>query len=559
VAGMTASDGRGGTASDGRSRAGAIGGDADSIRATLAAVEQPFFLVRRSADGTLAVTADPALGRGAGQVLATAPPCPPEALGDPRFLRAHGARYAYMSGAMANGIASAALVTAMARAGFLASFGAAGLLPDKIEAALGSIRRDAPGSPFACNVIHSPSEPALELGIVEACLRHQVRCVEASAFVRLTAPIVRYRAAGLRWQDGRAVPLNKVIAKVSRTEVAQEFLRPAPEALLRELVDRGEVTAEQAELARRVPMADDVTAEADSGGHTDRRPLAVLVPELIRLRDQVHRELGYPEPVRVGAAGGIGTPDAVFAAFALGASYVVTGSINQASVEADQSAAAKELLAAAAMTDVAMAPAADMFEIGADVQVLQRGTMFATRARQLREVYRRCDGIDAIDQPERAALESRVFRRPLEEVWSECVRYFTARDPSQIERAADNPKRKMALIFRWYLGLSSGWSISGNADRVSDYQIWCGPAMGAFNGWAADSYLASVQHRRVADMAAHLMRGAAVAGRATHLRTAGVALPADTFSYRLVPAGAGSAGATMPGSPAAATSSAAPA
>ena len=45
-------------------------------------------------------------------------------------------------------------------------------------------------------------------------------------------------------------------------------------------------------------------------------------------------------------------------------------------------------------------------------------------------------------------------------------------------------------------GLSSGWSIAGNPDRVPDYQIWCGPAMGAFNQWAAGSYLAPVPNRR---------------------------------------------------------------
>jgi trans-AT polyketide synthase, acyltransferase and oxidoreductase domains len=507
-------------------------GDADAVRVALTATEHPFFLVR--ANGVLAVTGDRALAR-TGQVLAAAPPCQPESLGDEQFRRAHGVRYAYMAGAMANGIASAAMVTALARAGFLASFGAAGLAAPKVDAALAAIGQAAPGARFCCNLIHSPSEPAMERATVEACLRHQVRCVEASAFLRLTLPLVHYRVAGLTRRDGRAVALNKVIAKVSRAEIAAAFLRPAPVPLLRELVSSGAVTAEQAELARLVPVADDITAEADSGGHTDRRPLSVLVPEIIRLRDQIQREFGYPEPVRVGAAGGIGTPDAAFAAFALGAAYVVTGSVNQASVEADQSEAAKQLLAAAGVNDCEMAPAADMFELGADVQVLRRGTMFASRARQLREIYRRCDGIDEIPAAERAALEERTFGRPLREIWSECVRYFTERDPDQISRAEGSPKRKMALIFRWYLGLSSAWSISGFAERLTDYQIWCGPAMGAFNSWAADSYLAPVQNRRAADIAAHLMRGAAVTARTTHLRTVGVRLPIGSCGYLPTP------------------------
>lgn len=507
-------------------------GDTGTVRSALLRLEQPFLLVRT--ESGLAATNDPAMARTA-QVLAAVPPSRPELLGDDAFRREHGVRQAYMAGAMANGIASARMVIALARAGVLGSFGAAGVLPAKIDEALAEIKRQAPGMPFACNVIHSPSELALERATVELCLRHEVRCVEASAFLSLTPQIVHYRLAGLELRDGRVVARNRVIAKVSRLEVAEAFLRPAPEPMVRDLVTAGVITAEQAELAQRVPMADDITAEADSGGHTDRRPLTVLVPELIALRDKIQRELGYARPVRIGAAGGIGTPDAAFAAFALGAAYVVTGSINQASVEAAQSDSTKQLLVTAASTDCAMAPSADMFEMGVDVQVLKRGTMFATKARQLYETYRANDGIDAIPVEERNALEQRIFKRSLDDVWSGCVDYFTQRDPEQIARAECDAKRKMALIFRWYLGLSSAWSISGAPDRLADYQVWCGPAMGAFNSWVAGSYLAPAPNRQVADLAAQIMRGAAVSARVAQLRLAGARLPADACAYLPTP------------------------
>jgi len=60
--------------------------------------------------------------------------------------------------------------------------------------------------------------------------------------------------------------------------------------MLRHLVEDGKITAEQAQLARLVPMADDVTVEADSGGHTDNRPLVSLVPSIIRLRDELQEK-----------------------------------------------------------------------------------------------------------------------------------------------------------------------------------------------------------------------------------------------------------------------------
>ena len=62
--------------------------------------------------------------------------CRPENLGDPAFRRDHGVRYAYVTGAMANGIASVELVEAVARAGMLGFFGAAGLPLERVEAAI---------------------------------------------------------------------------------------------------------------------------------------------------------------------------------------------------------------------------------------------------------------------------------------------------------------------------------------------------------------------------------------------------------------------------------------
>ena len=47
----------------------------------------------------------------------------------------------------------------------------------------------------------------------------------------------------------------------------------------------------------------------------DNRPLVALLPATLALRDEIQREQRYPVAIRVGAAGGIGTPQAVLAAF----------------------------------------------------------------------------------------------------------------------------------------------------------------------------------------------------------------------------------------------------
>ena len=107
-------------------------------------------------------------------------PMTPRMLGDPDFLSVHGVRLPYMSGAMANGIACEKLVIAMGESGLLGSFGAAGLLPDRIEQAIGEIQLALPEGPYAFNLIHSPAEDAIEQATAELFIQKEVRTVEAS-------------------------------------------------------------------------------------------------------------------------------------------------------------------------------------------------------------------------------------------------------------------------------------------------------------------------------------------------------------------------------------------
>jgi PfaD family protein len=325
---------------------------------------------------------------------------------------------------------------------------------------------------------------------------------------------------------------NHLFAKLSHPDVARRFMSPAPAEILDALVAKGLLTAEEARLAARVPVAEDITIEADSGGHTDNRPLGALFPAVAAARDALQREHRYPRPIRLGAAGGLGTPEAVAAAFALGAAYVLVGSVNQASVEADLSPAGKKMLAEATLGDVIMAPAADMFEQGVRVQVLKRGTLFAARAARLYDVYRRSNDLDAIPAADRAALEREIFRAPLAQVWDETRAFWSRRDPAENERAERDPRHKMALVFRSYLGRASRWAIDGDPDRRLDYQIWCGPAMGAFNAWTAGSFLADPAQRTVAQIALNLLEGAAHLARAQQLRSMGVPVPAACFAFR---------------------------
>lgn len=126
----------------------------------------------------------------------------------------------------------------------------------------------------------------------------------------------------------------------------------------------------------------------------------------------------YQQRIRIGAAGGIGTPQSA-AAFTLGAEYIVTGSINQCTVEADTSDLVKDMLNEVNVQDMEYAPAGDSFESGTKVQVLKKGTLFPMRGNKLFALYSSHNSLSEIDDQTRKKLESSLFDKTFEEVYSE--------------------------------------------------------------------------------------------------------------------------------------------
>jgi trans-AT polyketide synthase, acyltransferase and oxidoreductase domains len=462
------------------------------------------------------------------RVVGLVPACVPEQLGDPGFMTTHRLRYPLLMGSMANGISAVEAVVALGQAGMVGFYGAAGQPLEVIESAIDDLQTRLGDRPFGCNLIHSPNEPDLEAAVADLYLRRSLHLVEASAYLNLTLPVVRYRVHGIhRDAAGRIIIPNRLIAKVSRVEVATRFLSPPPEKMLAELVGMKVISAEQAALAAQVPMVDDLTAEADSGGHTDNRPAVTLVPTMIALRDRLQAQFRFAAPPRIGVGGGIATPASTAAGFAMGAAYVVIGSVAQACRESGTSPAVRQMLAEAQQADIAMAPAADMFEMGVNVQVLKRGTMFAMRAAKLYEVYRTHEGIEAIPAPLRLQLEKTIFMASLDDVWRQTSDFFTRRDPPQIEHANRDPKHRLALVCRWYLGQASRWAIRGDPARRMDYQVWCGPAMGAFNEWVKGTFLEAADRRHLVTIALNLLVGACIQTRINALRQQGCQIPAS--------------------------------
>jgi trans-AT polyketide synthase, acyltransferase and oxidoreductase domains len=440
------------------------------------------------------------------------PAVSPQRMGSADFMRAHGTKLAYYAGSMYKGISSPEMVVALGKAGMLGFFGTGGLSMPRIERGIEDLKsRLRDGEPHGVNLLCDYVDQAREERVVDLCLANGVRSVEASAYVRLTPGLVRYRFSGARSLDnGDAFVPNSIIAKVSRPEVAAQFMRPAPTEIVDDLLARGALTRSEAEAALRTPIATDICIESDSAGHTDQGVASVLVPAIQDLRERILGEYAIQPSIRIGMAGGLGTPRAVAAAFVLGADFVATGSINQCTVEAGTSDLVKDLLQAAGVTETTYAPAGDMFEVGARVQVLKAKLQFPTRANKLYELYQRLESIDALDARTRTLLEEKYFGKSIDDVWSETRAYYLRTHPAELDKAERLPKHKMALIFRWYFIHTTRLTLAGEHSDQPNFQIHCGPAMGAFNLWARGTAIEHWRARRVADIGERLMNAAAV-------------------------------------------------
>lgn len=354
--------------------------------------------------------------------------------------------HACLAGSLDDGVSSPALLRRLAAAGVLGFYGAAGLEPHEIDAALNDVRdlsRYGMAWPTAAD------QGAVADRYVRAGVRH----------VEVTAPHTASARALARYRFGAGH--RNLLVRVGDPATAERFLRPA------------EGTA--------APLATDVAVTGDAPH---------LVPAVVALRDRLAPAAG------VGVAG-VGTPAAVAAAFALGADFVLTTSINQCTPEAATSDAAKDLLAALDVTDTRPAPGPDLFELGVRYPVARKGTLYAARAEHLYRLYLRHDSLEDLPPDDRAALEHTHFGTPLDRVWSE------------LAAPARDARHRMALVFAEYCRRSTAAARRGVPGQRWNFRVPTGADMGAFNRHAAGGPLADWRDRHGDVITTELMDGAA--------------------------------------------------
>lgn len=428
-------------------------------------------------------------------------------LGSDDFKKKYKLKYAYLAGPMYKGISSAGMIEKLAKAGMLGFYGTAGVDVSEVEKNIQYLSSQLNHKyPYGVNLMADILNPKNEEAIVDLLLKYDIRVIQASAYINMSSAIVRYKLTGLKRVNGEIVSTNKIIAKLSRPEIASAFLKPAPTDIVEELLRNNKITKEQADLSQSVPIADDICVEADSAGHTDNGIAYTLFPSILRIKDSMVEQYGYTEKINIGCAGGIGTPEAIAAALIMGADFVMTGSINQCSVEAATSDTVKDMLQNADIQDTEYIPSGDNFEFASKAQVLRKGVLFHVRAAKLYEVYKMYNSLDAIDAETKKQIETRYFLKSFDDIYAEIKSGLTDAELDRIER---NPKYKMSLIFKWYYENGTNMALKGNKDEMVDFMINCSSAMGAFNHYVKGTNLENWRNRHVDAIGKKLMNDAA--------------------------------------------------
>ncbi len=405
-------------------------------------------------------------------------------------------------GSMHRGVSGPELVAAAAAEGVLAVLGTEGLSLQEVEERVVRTAALAGQRDWALAVSHSWRDPDREAALVDVALRHRVRWLEASGYVSVSPSLVRFRLSGAtRGKDGVVLP-HQILCKTSRPEVARSFCAPAPADMVSRLVGSGRLTETEGRLAVDVATASWLCAESQGGWVTDHAPAMAVLPTFIRLRDEaLARGLAHPLPV--GLSGGLGAPEAVAAALVMGAEFVMTGSINQCTVEAATSDHVKDMLAACEIQDTTDAPSAVAFELGTRMQVMRRGVLFAARAQRLRDIYERFTSWDEVDERTRDQVERRVLGESFADARAR------AESAGALEAGEKDGRMVMAAVFRAHLDRCAVLAIEGDPDRQVDYLVPSGPAMGAFNSWVKGTDLEDWRRRQVGRINRDLYEAAA--------------------------------------------------
>lgn len=415
------------------------------------------------------------------------------------FCKRYGLFYPYVAGSMGNGISAANLVVRMAQKHLLAFIGTNGSFYDTIASTVREVR-NALTKKQLFGIGLCPGEK--EKKLIELCLAEEIPVIECASYINVSKELVYYKIKGMKkLENGEVFFQNRILVKLSRPEVLRNFISPVPTRLIEELYAEGRITMHEAQLIKNHPTADDVCILTDPAGQTEQYSMISALPTMLEIRDEFKKKYDYSEYIHIGTGGEIGTPKAIAAAFLLGAEFVLTGSINQCTVEAQTSELVKDMLQKVEIQDTNIVMANDFSGLSIKANVLRKGTLYCARANKLYELYRTYNRLEEISPQEREHIENNYFKTSFSEILGEME------DDNDTKTITSN-KAQLMKVLRWYEKNACKWAIEGNKENKVNFLIYTSRSIGAFNNWVKWTELESWRNRHVDEIAIKLMKDA---------------------------------------------------
>lgn len=362
-------------------------------------------------------------------------------LGADSFKKDYKVSYSYAVGGMQKGISSVSMIEELNKNKMLGFLGIEGLSIDEALRLISLAKMKMPLDSVGVKVANNLFDPGYSKNIMEQIIAEDIKKIEVSGYQKPDEDLVKYRLRNLNVDEkGNTIIPHKMIVHIATVKASQSFMEPAPKNIVKKLLDANEISVKEAEIAKNIPMCDDICID-NNKGENRYGWLSILK----NLSEECFNKFNLEKKVRIGIGGGIGNPQTVAMAFFAGADFIVTSSINQCTVEAGTSDYVKTLLQNAVETDFIFAQEVGLFELGEKKSVLKRGTLYHIRALKLYEIYNRYESINEIPEKENELITKKYFKVSFNEVYN-CLKDKVSME--MIQLAEVQPKYKMALIFK---------------------------------------------------------------------------------------------------------------
>ncbi|MFC1745257.1 1-acyl-sn-glycerol-3-phosphate acyltransferase [Candidatus Riflebacteria bacterium] len=468
--------------------------------------------------------------KGNPQLISILPGLNIQNLGSKEFQTVHGVRHSYCTAPLPFGISGKQMLSSLATAGFLPFFGSTGLNLGEIKNSLKQIRDRVGNKTFGVGISFVPYDKEREWQLILILIKLGIRHLWVSHYPYPTEALTFFRLNGIKQNSiGAIEPQNFIFARVSHLETVKRFVAHPPKNVVERLWQDGRISEQEKNLSCKIGLSEDIIVHGEGSGLGSNGSLNTLFPQIYQSVKIIQEDL--TRNIRIGTSGGLSNPQAISAMFSLGADFVVTGSINQISAEANCSAKVKQMLAKAGSSDTAFVVSADPLEKGNNIQVLKYGTQFSVKANKLAKLYLKYGDLLNLPEKEKKVLEEGFFRCSLETAMNRANLIF--KDLQFGENKKNKKESGLLLLFHLYLYESFLWAKEGTKNREMDYQIWVDQSIGSFNMWRNAVFSKSIEDISVTDIAERLLFCSGVLTRLQFLQAQGFEVPFDCYNIKI--------------------------